>query len=700
MNLLIVESPAKAKTLKKFLGKTYKIEASIGHIKDLPKSKLGIDFENDYEPSYITIRGKGDILSKLKKEAKVADKIYLATDPDREGEAISWHLKNALSVDEKKIFRVTFNQITKDAVKNAIKEARDINMNLVDAQQARRILDRVVGYKISPLLWKKIKKKGLSAGRVQSVALRMICDREEEIENFIPIEYWEVDTDLKTEKGKFNAKLFSIKKDGKIIKMSDKIVNSEKDVDVILKELKKSDFYLQDLQITKKSRKPNPTFTTSTLQQEASKVFGFPTNKTMLLAQQLYEGVDIKGKGNIGLLTYVRTDSTRIANEAFESVKKYLNENFGDKYTPEKVRNYKNKSSAQDAHEGIRPTFTDIAPNDIIDSLSKDQQKIYRLIWQRFVASQMPDAIYETTTAKISVKDYEFRASDTKLVFDGFTKIYEEKQENEEKNAKLPPLEKNQKFEVLKINKHKHFTQPPARYNDASLVKTLEEKGIGRPSTYSSIITTLTARNYIIKEAKVFYSTELGEIINEILTNNFEQIVDIDFTAKMETSLDRIEGGEIFWKEILRDFCPNFEIKVQEAEKNIEEITIEDEKTDVLCDKCESNMVIKFGKFGKFLACPSFPDCKNTKPFLKEIDTSCPICGGKVFIRTSKKGRKFFSCEHNPDDCDFISWNKPTGDNCPKCNSFLVEKGTKKVNIVCSNDKCDFKEELKERSTT
>ena len=705
MNLVIVESPAKAKTLKKFLGRTYKIEASVGHVKDLPKSNLGIDFENDYEPRYITIRGKGDVLAKLKKEAKNADKVYLATDPDREGEAISWHLKNALDVDGK-ISRVTFNQITKDAVKAAIKEARDIDMNLVDAQQARRVLDRVVGYKISPLLWRKIKRKGLSAGRVQSVALRLICDREAEIDAFIPEEYWSIDADLlpneKSKKEKFNAKLFSVNENGKENKMSDKYIKTDEIATKAIEELEKSDFFVSDITSTKKSRKPSATFTTSTMQQEASKLLGFPTHKTMMLAQQLYEGIDVKGHGNIGLLTYIRTDSTRIADEAYESVKEYLQNNFGDQYTPTQMRLYKNKSSSQDAHEGIRPTMTDLTPDSIADSLSKDHLKLYRLVWQRFVASQMPDAIYETQTIKITSDKYNFRANSTKQVFDGYTKVYNTKEKDEDEGNKLPNLSVGQNLVLNKANKNQHFTQPPARYNDATLVKTLEEKGIGRPSTYSSIITTLTSRNYIIKDNKVFYSTELGEIINDIMTNNFEEIVDVDFTAKMESDLDRVEEGSVEWKEILRGFYPHFDKKVQRAEELIEDIVIEDEVSEVLCEKCGKNMIVKYGRFGKFLACPGFPDCRNAKPFFEELPIPCPLCNSKLFVKKSKKGRTFFGCENNaktkeeennPNICNFISWNKPSDKACPNCNNYMVEKGTKKPMLVCSNEQCGHREE-------
>ncbi|MCL1995809.1 MAG: type I DNA topoisomerase [Defluviitaleaceae bacterium] len=699
MNLVIVESPAKAKTLKKFLGKTYKIESSVGHIRDLPKSKLGIDFENDYEPHYITIRGKGEILLRLKKEAKSAKKVYLATDPDREGEAISWHLQNVLGVEGSKIFRITFNQITKDAVKNAIKEARAIDMKLVDAQQARRVLDRVVGYKISPLLWKKINRKGLSAGRVQSVALRLICAREEAIELFVPEEYWSIDVDLKAKSKIFNAKLFSVTEKGKEKekKITDKFIKTEAQAKEIVKHFKGLPFVVADIGETTKKRKPQAPFTTSTLQQEASKVFGFATHKTMSLAQQLYEGIDIEGHGSVGLVSYIRTDSTRIAPEAFEGAKSYISKNFGEKYTPATMRVYKNRSSSQDAHEAIRPSYTEISPEEAKDSLSNDLYKLYRLIWQRFVASQMPDAVYLTTTVKVAAGDYNFRANDTKLTFDGYTKVYDT-EEKDTNVQKLPKMEVGQGLDLKKINENQHFTQPPPRFNDATLVKTLEELGIGRPSTYSSIITTLTARNYITKDNKVFYPTELGGIVDDIVRSNFEQIVDVDFTAKMENELDKVEEGSVFWKEILRQFYPDFEKQIQKAEDSVKEIVIEDEKTDVICEKCGRNLVIKFSRYGKFLACPGFPECRNAKPFLQEIETPCPKCNSKVYIRKSRKGRTFFTCENYEVDgeshgvCKFISWNKPVGRSCPKCQSFLVEKGTKKPVIACSGENCDYRE--------
>ena len=685
MNLVIVESPAKAKTLKKILGKNYKIEASVGHIKDLPKSTLGIDFENDYEPRYITIRGKGTILAKLKKEAKNATKVYLATDPDREGEAISWHLKNSLGVDENKVLRVTFNQITKDAVKNAIKQAKDIDMQLVDAQQARRVLDRVVGYKISPLLWKKV-KKGLSAGRVQSVALKVICDREEEIDLFVTKEYWSFDADLGAGKAKLNAKLHNM--DGKDVD----IVN-EKEANALEKKIKKEKFIVEEIKKGTRTRKPSAPFTTSTMQQEASKNLNFATSKTMQIAQQLYEE---------GLLTYIRTDSTRTAPEVFPELQNFIEQTYGSDYTPKEIKFYKNKSASQDAHEAIRPSNVTQTPTTLAEKLTKDQLKLYTLIHNRYVASQMPDAIFDTTSAKIKAGIYNFRANASSLNFSGFLILQKEKNEN----TKLPEMKEGTDLALKQINKNQHFTQPPPRYNDASLVKLLEERGIGRPSTYASIITTLIARNYITKEDKVFYPTELGEIVNNILKENFNEIVDVDFTSKMEASLDKVEEGNIEWKEILRGFYPNFNELVEKAEENIGEIEIEDEISDVLCDKCSKNMVVKFGKFGKFLACPGFPDCRSTKAFFEEAGVDCPLCNGKILIRKSKKGRKFFGCENNTGEensenssektCNFISWNKPAKKPCPICNSYMVEKGSKKIILACIEQSCGHREDLED----
>ena len=682
MNLVIVESPAKAKTLKKFLGKTYKIEASVGHIKDLPKSTLGVDFENDYEPRYITIRGKGDILAKLKKEAKKASKVYLATDPDREGEAISWHLKNALGIEENKVMRVTFNQITKDAVKNAIKQAREIDMDLVNAQQARRILDRVVGYKISPLLWKKI-KKGLSAGRVQSVALKVICDREEEIAMFVVKEYYSFDVNLGEKNNKINAKLHSIGE-------NEVDINNGEDADELVENIKKEKFEVDEVKKSTRTRKPNAPFTTSTMQQEASKQLNYPTNKTMSLAQNLYEE---------GLLTYIRTDSTRIAPEVFGELQSYINEIYGEEYRPKELKVYKNKSSSQDAHEAIRPTDVNKTPASLKEILKPDALKLYTLIHNRYVQSHMPDAIFNTTSVKIKAGVYNFRANASEINFLGFLALSKEKIEN----TKLPQLEKGKELKLKEVNKNQHFTQPPARYNDASLVKLLEEAGIGRPSTYASIITTLSARNYITKEEKVFFPTELGEIVNNILKENFSEIVDVDFTSKMETSLDMVEEGNLLWKEILRGFYPNFNDLVEKAEENIGEIELKEEISEEICEKCENNMVVKFGRYGKFLACPNFPDCRNTKTFFEDAGVNCPKCDGKVFIKKSKKGRKFFGCENNnnteektENNCDFISWYKPSKIPCPECGNYMIEKGQKTVMICCIDDSCGYREEKKE----
>lgn len=687
-NLVIVESPAKAKTLKKFLGSNYKIEASMGHVRDLPKSEMGINIENDFEPKYITIRGKGELLANLRKEVKSAGKVYLATDPDREGEAISWHLLYALKLNEqpdKKVYRITFNEITKKAVQNSIKEAREIDMNLVDAQQARRALDRIVGYKISPLLWKKI-KKGLSAGRVQSVALRLICDREDEIENFIPDEYWTIDANLKAEKNKvLKTKFYG--KDGKKLE-----IKCEDEVKEILNHIEKNDFLVSDIKEGKRQKNPLPPFTTSTLQQESSKIFGYASSKTMLIAQQLYEGVSIKGEGTVGLVSYIRTDSFRISDEAYAQAKDFVFDNFGEDFFAKERKTYKSKGKTQDAHEAIRPTDVTRTPDDIKESLSAEQYKIYKLIWERFLASQMAPALYTTKTIKINCGEYEFRASGSVLDFEGYLKVYrknEEKAKESEEEIYLPNINLNDKLQPKEILPQQHFTQPPPRFTEATLIKTLEEIGVGRPSTYAPTISTLTTRNYVTKEQKVFYKTELGEVVNGIVKNNFSDIIDVDFTAKMENKLDEIEEGNIEWKQVLRDFYPPFEHMIEEAYEKIEHIDIEDEKTDVLCEKCGANMVIKYGKFGKFLACPNFPECSNTKPFFEDTGVACPKCSGKVLIKKTKKGRKFFGCENNP-ECDFMSWNKPTGQDCPKCKSFLIEKGTKNKIICCSNAECGY----------
>ncbi len=684
-NLVIVESPAKAKTLKKFLGSNYKIEASMGHVRDLPKSTTGIDVENDFEPRYITIRGKGELLKKLRKEVKKADKIYLATDPDREGEAISWHLIHSLNLQDKKFYRITFNEITKQAVKNSIKEARDIDMDLVDAQQARRVLDRLVGYNISPLLWKKI-KKGLSGGRVQSVALRIICDREEEISNFEPKEYWSIDYKLKKGRTTFDAKFY-----GKSKKIE---LEDEKQVKKILKETKGKDYIVDTVKKGSRIRKPSAPFTTSTLQQEASKQLGYATKKTMLVAQQLYEGIDIKGHGTVGLVSYIRTDSVRVSDEVYEETKNYICEKFGEQYLPKKRNEYKSRNNSQDAHECIRPTYISFHEEEIKQSLSKEQYKLYKLIRSRFLASQMAEAVFDTQSVQIKVGDYRINASGSILKFDGYKCVLSKKAENDT-DVKIAKLEVGDKVSCEEILDKQHFTQPPARYTEASLVKTLEELGIGRPSTYAPTISTIVARGYITKDQKILYPTELGEIVNEILENNFEEIINANFTADMEALLDKVGEGNYEWKQILRDFYPNFKIKMDEAEEKISKIEIKDEVTDVPCSECGEFMVIKYGKYGKFLACPNFPECRNTKPLLEDSGAKCPICGGTVFIKKTKKGRKYFGCENNP-ECEFISWYKPIDEKCPKCESHLVIKGNKTKKIACSSETCDYTREVKE----
>jgi len=678
--LVIVESPAKSKTIKKFLGSNYKVEASMGHVRDLPKSQLGVDVENDFEPKYITIRGKGDLLAKLRKDAKTADKVFLATDPDREGEAISWHLIHALNLDEKKTNRITFNEITKNAVKKSIKEARKIDMDLVDAQQARRVLDRIVGYSLSSLLWQKV-KKGLSGGRVQSVALRLICDREEEISNFIPDEYWSLSA-VFAGKGKssFSAD-FSGNKKGKLT------LKSEAETNSIIEAVKDTDFIVDEIKTGTRIRKPVAPFTTSTLQQEASKVLNLTTQKTMLIAQQLYEGIDIKGEGTIGLVSYIRTDSTRISDDAYAEVNSFISENYGNEFLPAERNIYRSKRNAQDAHEAIRPTSAYRTPESIKDSLTKEQFKLYKLIWDRFIASQMAFAVYNTKSIKICSGEYVFRTSGSTIKFPGFTKVYGEAEEDEA--IRIPELNEKDVLKLKDIKGDQHFTQPPARYNDASLVKTLEEIGVGRPSTYAPTISVILARNYVTKESKLFYPTELGEIVNDIMKNYFEDIVAVDFTANMEDTLDRVEEGNMEWKDIIRAFYPIFDTDLKNAYDKLSKVELKDEVTDVICEKCGRNMVVKYGRYGKFLACPGFPECSNIKPLYEETDVACPKCGGKVLIKKTKKGRKYFGCENNP-ECDFMSWNKPSSEKCPECGSFLEEKGTKIVKLVCSNPNVDL----------
>ncbi len=680
--LVIVESPAKAATIGKFLGSNYKIEASMGHIRDMPKSQMGIDFENDFEPKYITIRGKGELLSKLRKDAKAADKVYLATDPDREGEAISWHLLHALNLGEDKpISRITFNEITKTAVKKSITEARDIDMDLVDAQQARRVLDRVVGYTISDLLWKKV-KKGLSGGRVQSVALRLVCDREEDIREFIPEEYWTLGAKLTDEAGKaFEAKFYG-KGDEKM-----ELAN-EAETNAVLDGLKDKDFEVKEVKTGSRQKKPVAPFTTSTMQQEASKHLNMATQKTMMIAQQLYEGVNVKGEGTVGLVSYIRTDSFRISDEAYAAAVEYITGAYGEEFVnPERIV-YKSKGKTQDAHEAIRPTDVNRTPDSIKDSLSKDQYRLYKLIWERFVASQMSPALYDTLSVKMTAGDCSFRASGSRLRFAGFLEVYNKGEEEDEKV--IPKLIEGDILKAKALLPEQHFTQPPARYTDASLIKTLEEIGVGRPSTYAPTLTTIQARHYVTKEAKNLFPTELGEMVNEIMKGYFPDIVDIDFTANMEDRLDDVEMGKEEWKQIIRDFYPGFKESIDDAAEKLEKIEIKDEETDILCDKCGRNMVIKYGRYGKFLACPGFPDCQNAKPYFEEAGVNCPECGGKVLIKKTKKGRVYYGCENNPDDCAFMSWNKPTGEKCPNCGSFLEEKGRKNPKIVCSNVKCGF----------
>ena len=651
--LIIVESPAKANTIKKFLGGSTKVVASMGHIRDLPKSKLGIDIEHNFEPQYINIRGKGDLIKSLKKDAKSAKKVYLATDPDREGEAIAWHLSKMLDVDDSKITRVTFNEITKTAVQKAIKEPRDIDINLVDAQQARRVLDRIVGYKISPVLWKKV-RRGLSAGRVQSVAVKLIVDREEEIEKFIPQEYWNIYAKLLDEKSKkvFGAKLYG--KDKKKIE-----IHSKEEVNEILNNIENAKYIVDEIKKGEKKRTPAPPFTTSTMQQEASRKLGFTLKKTMSIAQVLYEGIKIPEKGTVGLITYMRTDSTRISEEARAMAKKYIVEEYGENYYEN--RYYKTNKEAQDAHEGIRPTYADLKPDEIKDSLTKDQYKLYKLIYNRFMASQMSPAVYDTMSVTIEANKYTFKASGQNLKFKGFMILYVEGTDEKvvEENEIIPELELNQEVKKQNIEPKQSFTEPPARYTEASLVKALEEKGIGRPSTYSPTITTIIERRYIEKEQKQLIPTELGKVVNKLLTENFTDIINVEFTANIENQFDNIAEGKENWRDLIREFYTPFEQNLEKVEKELEHVKLEEEVSDVKCDKCGRMMVYKYGRFGKFLACPGYPECKNTKAIVETIDIPCPKCRGTVQVRKAKNKRKYYICENNPKSCDYISWNKP-----------------------------------------
>ena len=682
-NLVIVESPAKVKTIKKFLGANYEVDASGGHVRDLPKSKLGFDAKDGYEPKYITIRGKGDVLAKLRKEVKKADKIYLATDPDREGEAISWHLMKALKLDEnkeKKVYRISFNEITKNAVKASLKEPRDIDMKLVDAQQARRMLDRMVGYMISPLLWAK-GKRGLSAGRVQSVALRMICDREEEINSFIPEEYWTLDAELKVpgSRKKLMAHYYG-DREGK------KAISNKEELDQILGRLQGVSYEVKDVKLGERSKKAPIPFTTSTLQQEASKTLNFSTQKTMRLAQQLYEGVDVKGHGTIGLITYLRTDSTRISAEADAAARSYIAAQYGEQYVSSEGTVRKSDVKIQDAHEAIRPTDISLTPVMVKDALPRDLFRLYQLIWKRFAASRMQPSVYETTSVKVAAGDQIFSLAASKIKFDGFMSVYTQEEDKEDKNVLTEKLEQGMQLECTDLESQQHFTQPPAHYTEASLVKALEEQGIGRPSTYAPTITTIIARRYVAKENKNLYVTELGEVVNRIMKQAFPSIVDLTFTANMEYLLDSIADGTVHWKTVIENFYPDLEEAVKTAEKELESVKIADEVTDEICEVCGRNMVIKYGPHGKFLACPGFPDCKNTKPYLEKIGVACPKCGKDIVIRKSKKGRKYYGCEANP-DCDFMTWQKPSTEKCPKCGQLMLEKGNK---LLCSDEACGF----------
>ena len=684
-NLLIVESPAKAKTIKKFLGTNYEVLASNGHVRDIPKSRMGIDVDNDYEPKYITIRGKGDILAKLRKEVKKAEKVYLATDPDREGEAISWHLAEALKIPENEVKRITFNEITKNAIRNSIKDARGIDMNLVDAQQARRILDRMIGYRISPLLWDKV-KRGLSAGRVQSVALRIICDREEEINAFVPQEYWSLDADfsVKGMKKPFRAKFYGTE-EGKLA------IVSEEEANKILVAVKKAKFKVGEIKMGERKRQPAPPFTTSTLQQEAAKALNFSTQKTMRLAQQLYEGVDVKSHGTIGLISYLRTDSIRVSEEADAAAKQFVADNYGADFVIETEQKKADKKKIQDAHEAIRPTYVELTPAAVKESLSRDLFRLYQLIWKRFIASRMQAARYETASVKLDGGGYRFTATTSELVFDGFMAVYcpeEEEDTDEVKGGFLKTLTKDSELKQEEFFPTRHFTAPPAHYTEASLVKTLEEMGIGRPSTYAPTITTILARRYVVKENKNLYVTEIGEAVNRIMRQAFCSIVDVSFTANMETLLDAVESGDIHWKTIVRNFYPDLEESLANAEQELENIKIEDEVSDVVCEVCGRQMVIKYGPHGKFLACPGFPECRNTKPYLEKIGVPCPVCGKEVVVRKTKKGRRYYGCEANP-ECDFMAWQKPSGKKCPQCGGILLEKGNK---LACASEECGYVE--------
>ena len=678
--LLIVESPAKVKTIKKFLGTNYEVAASNGHVRDLPRSTLGIDVEHDFEPKYITIRGKGDILANLRKEVKKAEKVYLATDPDREGEAISWHLLAALKLENKKVYRITFNEITKTAVKESLKNAREINMDLVDAQQARRCLDRMVGYKISPVLWAKV-KRGLSAGRVQSVALRIICDREEEINAFIPEEYWTLDASFAVagEKKPLLAKYYGTTE-------AKKTIASREELEKIKKILDQAQYEVSSVKNGERIKKAPLPFTTSTLQQEASKVLNFSTQKTMRLAQQLYEGVDIKGNGTAGIITYLRTDSTRVSDEAAKAAGAFIREKYGAEYAAEAGQEQKSGQKIQDAHEAIRPTDIARIPLEIKESLSRDQFRLYQLIWKRFVASRMTEAVYETTSVKIDAAGQRFTVSASKVKFDGFMSVYVEEDEKEENNTLMKGITKDTKLTLKGLEEKQHFTQPAPHYTEASLVRSMEELGIGRPSTYAPTITTILARRYIVKENRNLYVTELGEVVNNMMKEAFPSIVDVNFTATMEALLDGVEEGSVKWKTVVSNFYPDLSEAVDKAERELDEVEIADELSDEFCDACGRQMVIKYGPHGRFLACPGFPECRSTKPYFEKIGVACPKCGRDIVLKKTKKGRKYYGCIDNP-ECDFMVWQKPVEDRCDRCGAIMLQKGNK---LVCSDEGCGF----------
>ncbi len=689
--LVIVESPAKAKTIKKYLGRTYDVVASMGHVRDLPKSTLGVDTENDFAPKYINIRKQSETIKKLKAAAKDKDKIYLATDPDREGEAISWHLAHLLGVDLNEKNRVTFNEITKSGVKTGMASPRKVDESLVNSQQARRILDRLVGYKLSPFLWKKV-KSGLSAGRVQSVTVRMIVDREEEIRNFIPQEYWSIEAQLRTapKVKPFTAKFYG--KNGKKIEL-----HTKEETDAILADLNGADFVVESVKKSVRQKMPAPPFTTSTMQQEASRRLGFQARRTMKAAQELYEGLDVEGYGTVGLITYMRTDSLRISDEAKAAAASYIENTYGKEYVPSTPRVYKSKNNAQDAHEAIRPSLPEITPAMVKDSVSSDQYKLYKLVWERFIASQMASALLDTVAAQIDANGYTFKASGFTVKFDGFTVLYvESKDDEKEENSVLPELAEQDQLIKENVKGSQHFTQPPARYTEASLIKELEENGIGRPSTYAATITTILGRNYVEREAKQLKPTELGEVTTKLMKEHFNQIVDADFTANMEKDLDEISDGDKQWTQVLHSFYDGFEQDLKKAEVETEGQTyrVADEETDIVCEKCGRNMVIKNGRFGKFLACPGYPACKNTKRIVNEMPGECPKCGGKILEKKSKKGKKFFGCEHNP-DCSFLSWDAPTAEKCPVCGKTMLKKVGRSSKLYCSNETCTYERGIK-----